>query len=258
MSKEPGIFELDKIKSLHDEMNRVDEEIPIWLPLAGPILAVIGFIVFLITMISVPMAGPGAALGGLGMFLFLSFIGAILQLYLVYKWLDVINNHFDRVRRLFKELSRYLEARGYKDLGRRVADDISDTEYKFGGEKSPVLWAILVFLIPILIWYVLHVVNKSLSKVGYGEYSILQRIDTLVKDLGLDVRPPDYKKFRDIPDRNTILYIVLSIITLGLFQIYWAYAVTKDINEHFRVHRLEEANLINCIENIPVSSEGGS
>ena len=255
MSKEPGIYELDRIKRLHDRLTITDEQIPVWLPILGPILGVIGGIFFLMSIFTAPFAGPGAVLGGLSIFFFLGFIGTLIEVYLVYKWLDVINNHFNRVRELYKEVGRYLEEKGYKKFARYVQDDLREMEYRMGGEKSPVLWAILVFLISILIWYVLHLVNKSVVKMGHGEYGIYSRIEDLAKEANLDVRMPDYGKFRMIAERNTILYIILSIVTIGLFTIYWAYAVTKDLNQHLEIHRLEESDFIRCLESLPTTSQ---
>jgi len=48
--------------------------------------------------------------------------------------------------------------------------------------------------------------------------------------LGKVVVNPSYKA---LPSGSFVLYYILSIITLGLFEFYWYYVLTKDFNEHF-------------------------
>ena len=64
-----------------------------------------------------------------------------------------------------------------------------------------------------------------------------RRLNTFVQNaqlagaqVGLDLAQPNWKP---IHKRGFVLYLVLSIVTLGLFAIYWLYTLITDMNEHF-------------------------
>jgi len=48
--------------------------------------------------------------------------------------------------------------------------------------------------------------------------------------------------------RSYGLYIFLSVITLGIFGIYWAYVIFRDPNQHFDTHDFWESELERIVE----------
>ena len=191
--------------------------------------------------------GVFGAMGGLGT---LSFIGVIVLVYLVYKWIDSLNKHYERIKNMYREAARYLRARGYEDVAKRFEDKLAELEFNVGN-RNPVLWAVLVFLINILVWYVLHMLNKNLIKLGNGEYDLYNTLDEIARELNIRESGYAYDEFKKVPNRNTILYIILSILTFGVFMIYWVYAVTIDYNNHIRVHNRVEDKFVKILESIP-------
>lgn len=77
----------------------------------------------------------------------------------------------------------------------------------------------------VLIFYILHVLNRDLTVLEYCEDAVSVALRTLGKIV------PE-RRYR-VPRRSTALYVVLSLITLGLFILYWVYAVIfKDYPRH--------------------------
>jgi len=260
MGKDNAHYELEMIRRYTSLRGETDQEIPTWLPILGLILGVAGLIMMLSSLLFIPFSGIGSATPpAAAFFLFITgastaligiIAGALILLYLVYLWLDRINKHFDRVRNLYRNLALYLEKRGYSDLSRWVDNELREMEYKMSGERSPILWAILVFLFYILIWYVLHMVNDSIRKLGASEHNIIKRLNEELKEKGLSMLGSDIDEIGSVEKRDTILYIILSIVTLGIFTIYWAYVATKDINQHFYAHHKIEDQLLDAIEKL--------
>ncbi len=258
MTKDEASYEFEMIRRYIDKRRETDQEIPEWLPLLGFILVIAGLLSMISTFLTLPFWGMSPTfpfpftLFFTGMAILISgvIIGALIFLYLVYVWLDRINKHFDRVRNLYRNLALYLEKKGFQDLSRWVDNEVREMEYKLSGERSPVLWAILVFILNILIWYVLHMVNDSLIKLGASEKNILTRIDKKLREEGLGGLEVDIEEIGRIEKRDTLLYIILSIITIGLFTIYWAYLATKDINKHFQDHSRIEDQLLAALEKL--------
>jgi hypothetical protein len=54
------------------------------------------------------------------------------------------------------------------------------------------------------------------------------------------------------PNRSFVLYLILAIITLGLFGIYWLYVLLKDPNEHFKYHMQVEDQLLSTLESVAI------
>ena len=258
MTKDEAHYELEMVRRYIEKRRETDQEIPEWLPLLGFIFVLAGLLFMLGFLLTAPGWGAPQIVPfsltlfftGMAVVVLGAIIGALIFLYLVYIWLERINKHFDRVRNLYRNLALYLEKKGYQDLSRWIDNEVREMEYKMSGERSPVLWAILVFIINILIWYVLHMVNDSLRKLGTSEHNILARLDKEIRDGGLEGLGVAVEEIGKIEKRDTIVYIILSIITLGLFTIYWAYVATKDINKHFHDHRMIEDRLLSTIEKL--------
>ena len=112
--------------------------------------------------------------------------------------------------------------------------------------RSPIVWAILYSLVPFVSFYVLHFLTKD-----FREHSLTEKLiytefyDGFVRVNMVPVYRPE--EYPTVPDRNTILYFIISILT-GIFVFYWVYVVTKDPNEHFRGHRLVEGELLRLFE----------
>ena len=64
--------------------------------------------------------------------------------------------------------------------------------------------------------------------------------------LGVNFSVP--RRTETVPDRSFVLYLILSVITVGLFGIYWVYVMLKDPNEHFKYHIHAESQLMSTLE----------
>ena len=115
-------------------------------------------------------------------------------------------------------------------------------------ERSAALWAVLSFIIPFLILYVYHFLNKDFYKHEKREGAMLEDLGRALEALGLAgvrLRRPE-----EVKDRSTILYIIASVLTLGVFLLYWVYTLTKDPNSHFKGHALWEDELLSLLDKL--------
>ena len=89
--------------------------------------------------------------------------------------------------------------------------------------------SILLLVSTILCFYILHILNRDLYEIESIEEQIASSLRPIASKA--DLRLP-YREFTT-SRRNTVLYIILYLLTLGLFSIYWVYRVAiKDIEEH--------------------------
>jgi hypothetical protein len=114
--------------------------------------------------------------------------------------------------------------------------------YERTHKREPVLWMLLhlglnvVTGIGFIIAFIInHFLNADLRFLETWEQSFGQNVEWVMRRLGYDVHLPERNQFgmEPVPSRSTGLYVFLSIITIGLFAIYWRYTLMIDGNAHF-------------------------
>jgi len=238
----------------------------IWMivPILPLLLAILGaavFLGFILTAIAAGISGPTPTapfptdsmaailiLGWIGLILvgfIVSIFGAVALYYMILRR----NNHFRRQRIFTSILLPYLEAK-LKERG-KSSNAISalallnrDSEYE-EIERSAAVWAVLyIFVSPIVGLYIFHFLTNDLYKHFKRQIDLSRNLEALLKDLEVQfVSPAQY----EIKRRETILYIILTIVTVGLFWIYWFYLQLKEYNEHFKSQWKLEDQLVNTL-----------
>jgi len=267
-----GVNPMSMVERLRQDVrmrNDTDYIMPVWLPFISIILLIIGVIFFIVALASSDMNGIsslqittvtitrntgisslnleapfGASILGAG--LALMVLGGLIQLYVIYKWIDRMNKHFKRTILFYKDLAEYFEEKGLSNRAESMRTIIRQMEVE-QTEHGPFLWVILVLIINILVYYVYHFLTKDFYVHNRREIYLWEEASKAMEELG---RPLMFRSMYSIPDRNTVLYFVLSLITMGIFQLYWVYTITVDPNNHFKEHIRFEDELIDKIEKI--------
>ncbi len=256
---------LTTIKSIMDESIRTDYIMPTWLPLLPAILSlVIAFIsmaMFLLAPIvqtmtvefaekpssEMEMAVSMAVLGLMLSFVIfaLAIIAIIIGVYVMYKWIKRRNEHFSRSHRLYENVILFLEAMGMGDPEiPAMKNMLQEMRYR-ETQKNPIVWIVLTYLTGGIIgFYVYHFLTRDFYEHERREQAIHEHLRNLLARYNLPLTTTGYSA---VPDRNTVIYIVLSLITLGIFLLYWYYVLAKDPNEHFKQHSQVEADLYNTL-----------
>ena len=247
---------LSALENLRRDIRRKTETdyiMPIWFPYLPYILILTGTIVMVLGFAAFP---ESAAL------LIWSFVlivaGGLINIYVLYRWIKRRNEHFNRTILLYESFRDFLS-----NLSKKKEKDVSgimsliDRDIREGRleetERNAVLWALLP-IIPcvgtILLLYIYHFLNKDFVKHYRREAEIIDGFRKGLKALGVEKELPSFSRGYKFPDRSTALYIVLYIVTLGLFGLYWIYTLTKDPNEHFKEHVLMEDEMLKLLEEL--------
>lgn len=243
------------IKRYIDEAEKTDYIMPLWLPFLPIILAITSVFLMLYMAFATPMhrgvigacgavAFIGLATAGL-LILLLYAASAAVGVYVLYKLISRRNDHFKRTHKLYDAIVSFLKE---KEDSRAEIVEMESIVYDMKNEeteKNAVLWTILTVLIGLLWFYIAHFLNKDFRKHELREKKLASLINNILKKHNA----PGIIKFEEkVPERSTLLYIVLTIITLGLFGFYWIYTLAKDPNEHFKQHKVLENQLIGYLE----------
>ncbi|MGC8662057.1 MAG: DUF4234 domain-containing protein [Nitrososphaeria archaeon] len=233
-------------KSISKRRSETDYIMPLWLPFLPIIVSFIGGIVAALLLIffafspspastvlngssvSIPTATQTVVPNYLGLLLapfmiIIYVIGAVsaaLMGYVIYRLIKRFNDHASRMKALFGSVNQ-------DGRENQVISEIDSLP-----RRDPAEWAILIAvftIIPflsivaaVLIFYIFHSLNKDFVKIERAENNGFMQIGW------------KGDRYFKMVDRSTVLYIVLTIITGGIFMLYWLYTVAKDPNEHFR------------------------
>ncbi len=179
----------------------------------------------------------------------IGIMGALSLLILIYRLIKRRNEHFKRHQLLEEDVVGVLTSSAGKKRS-KIEDKLasaerSTREARLSEKEQPAfLWAILCFFIPFVALYVAYFLMRDFYRHERREDFFLE---DLKKAAGPIVALEMPRRFHSIPDRNVILYLVLTILTMGIFGVYWLYALIVDPNNHFNHQVAWENKLLSSL-----------
>ncbi len=178
----------------------------------------------------------------------------IYGIYILYKLMDRRLQHFERMVSLRGHLVEVLrEKAAQSGRAAEVEQDISQLEgihmeattRDRAGEKSPVLWLVLTLVFSPVAYYVYYFLNDDFRAHEANEKLFLSKASEVMMKLGISRQP--IAPTTEIPERNFITFLLLTIVTCGIYAIYWWYTLINDPNLHFDDHAAWEAQLYSVL-----------
>lgn len=227
-----GRLETDK------QMSGIWAIVPL-LPIIIGVLSVIAIIAASIAVATAPSTTTTstAVFAVFGFFALLElgyFIFAIFFALMVFFLVRRRNSHFNRQILLYEDLvsvSKEIASKKNVDVSFLINNmDRSLREARLEDlEKNATLWTLFGGLGWIYAGYFLL---KDFYKHERREDLFVQDLLRTLYQLGIPINLP-YRN-PPIPDRSFALYFVLTLITGGIFGVYWVYVLVSDPNNHFR------------------------
>jgi len=186
----------------------------------------------------------------------LGLVADLFNMALLVKLINRRNSHFRRQKLLLKDVFnviKELSGRRGVDIsvplasGERTLQEAEMNEPEIGLAK----WVILSVLLGIPTLYVNYFLMKDFYRHERREDIILEEVNNALDALGN--RMPSLKRVESMPNRSFAVYLILSILSAGIFGFYWMYVLLKDPNEHFKHHVLFEDQLLLYMENMLTS-----
>lgn len=259
------------VENLRKDIRMRDESDPImstaWvlvylIPIFAAITAIFTVFYFAFVAITTPWIVPGEAvvfpLLAVLTTLLLAIIGFIVFIILTYKLVKRRNTHFKRQMFLTEDVVTAVKTIAAKK-GIDVEVGLSSVERTVREakaeetEKGAVLWAILTavpYIGSLAQWYVYYFLMKDFYKHERREDGFWEDLSRTLDKCGITFSMP--RRTETTPNRSFVLYLILAIITLGLFGIYWLYVLLKDPNEHFKYHMQVEDQLLSTLESVAI------
>jgi len=117
-------------------------------------------------------------------------------------------------------------------------------------EKEEILWAILSAIIPFAQWYVYYFLMTDFYTHERREDRFWEDLGRALNKLGINFSVP--QRTGAMPERSFVLYLILTVVTMGLFGVYWIYVLLKDPNDHFNYHVQAESQLLAALESVAI------
>ena len=233
-------------------IRRETDDIMSGLWILSPLLGFVAFFVisfggFLIGASS--GVSTGILAGGLIGLILGVIVYVILALLPWYKLIRRRSEHFRRDRILREGLIFYIRGiaseRGIEGQMSTELATMTAIHSEANGEedeKSAMLWIILsIITFGLLGLYVSYFLTKDPHNHDVRQLVFMQQVQSAFSKLQKTIVFPFWKA---MTGRSFFLYLVLTVLTGGLFALYWVYVLISDFNEHFRAQWQIEDQLL--------------
>ena len=176
-----------------------------------------------------------------------------------YRLITRRNEHLKRQRRCEESTLNILQSKNIRvDIASELAkmSSIRKDGNEEEEEKSAILWVILA-LIPfasiVSNLYVAYFLTRDVYRHHVRQKEFVDEFVNAANRLGIDTSVLDnaIKAQYQVPKRGFGKYILLSIVTFGIFAFYWYYVIFKDWNNHFKTQWGLEDEILSVIKRIP-------
>lgn len=161
----------------------------------------------------------------------------IYGLYVFYKLMERRDLHLARVANMAHTSIELLKSRaasgGQTDL---ISQELAQLElieramYEQSRERGAVLWLVLGVLTGIAVWIGYYFIMDDLARHDQLEAQYFTLMSQALAKLGMSSGAS--QAVPTIPPRSFATFLVLSIVTCGIYGFYWLYVMVEDGNVH--------------------------
>ena len=197
-------------------------------------------------------------------FSYVEFVLGLFFAYMLFKLIKRRNTHFARQSYVYEDMTTVAKEVAAKK-GTDVTLSLNNIQRALREarseetEKNAVLWVILTLagsiaalgggtgaggaLLPgLATLYIFYFLNKDFFNHERREDAYFEEMNRMMMTLGVATTLP--RRSYPTPSRGFVLYIVLTIVTIGFFWVYWTYTLLNDPNNHFRQQSMAEDTFI--------------
>ena len=114
---------------------------------------------------------------------------------------------------------------------------------------SYLLLSLLSFLVYIIAVVILAYLASHLMRTIYTHdvrwTAFVNSLQPAMRIVGKEMHLPEIRA--PLKERPFVLYLVLTLVTFGIFAVYWLYVLIKDPNVHFNAHNIIEPAIVDAI-----------
>jgi hypothetical protein len=161
----------------------------------------------------------------------------IYGLYIFYKLMERRDLHLARMANMVNTSVALLKEKAaqsgrYEQIGPELSqlEMIQREMYDQSRERGAVLWLVLGILTGICTLIGYYFIMDDLARHDQLEAQYFTLMSAALAKMGLSAQTSQASP--NMPDRNFAVYLILSVVTCGIFSFYWIYALVDDGNNH--------------------------
>lgn len=221
-----------------EERPRTDMMLSPWLLLAMLVAAAVAFalVLFAFFLGATGVDSDSLMVAPTLMIVLVGIASTAVSLYIVYHLVGRRDRHFRRLARLAEDATVYLRSRA-QEAGADLSGPLEQLERmqrtmrEQAGERGALIWAVLWVLAGLAVQYVLfYVLMQDFRRHEASEVELTVALNEAFSALGAE---PGIAFQPQIPERSFWLYVLLTLITFGVWNLYWLYCMMADPNRHF-------------------------
>jgi hypothetical protein len=161
----------------------------------------------------------------------------IFGLYIFYKLMERRDQHLARMANMVNTsvamLNEKAAMRGQSELiGQELAQIamVQREMYDQSRERGAALWLVIAILTGIGAVIGYYFIMDDMTRHDQLEAQFFTLMSSALAKLGLSAQASQAAP--NIPERNFVVYLLLTLVTCGIFSFYWIYALVEDGNKH--------------------------
>ncbi len=160
----------------------------------------------------------------------------IYGIYIIYKLVQRRDEHFKRMAAVVDASVQQLRARaaGREEL---IQQELSQLEWIRGqmltmsSERGAAIWLLICIFTGIGAYILYYLLMQDYAQHDTLEAQYFTVMSSALAKLGL--AGSEAQAFRSVPDREFVTFLLLTLVTCGIYGLYWMYVMIKDLNDHF-------------------------
>ncbi len=160
----------------------------------------------------------------------------IYGLFIVYKLVQRRDDHFKRMAAVVDTSIQQLRLKAtgreheiQEELGQ--LEGLKNQMLMMASERGAVIWLLICIFTGIGMWIVYYLLMQDYVQHDSVEAQYFTVMSSALAKLGLSGQAA--QAVRTVPDREFITFLLLSIVTCGIYGFYWMYVMINDFNVHF-------------------------
>jgi hypothetical protein len=167
-----------------------------------------------------------------------------------YRLMRRMEKHIERQHLLYRDILSYLQEYVFsKDLDIdcliEYKNAVNNIEFEEEAICSSIWMAASIITLGIASIYPIYRLTSDPFKHEKSEEEIILKANDILNKLNILDEP--ITKTNHCKHKFFLVYLILTIMSFGLFSFYWTYVLINELNKHFEEHKLWENKLLNTL-----------
>jgi hypothetical protein len=160
----------------------------------------------------------------------------IYGIYIIYKLVQRRDEHFKRMAAVVDASVQQLRVKAAGQEG-AVQQELAQLEgiraqmLAMSSERGAAIWLLICLFTGIGAYILYYLLMQDYAQHDLLEAQYFTVMSSALAKLGL--AGSSAQAFRTVPEREFVTFLILTLVTCGIYGLYWMYVMIKDFNDHF-------------------------